>query len=198
MHHVPGVQGHHPPSHLGQGVPEPALIRPFARPNVRHEVAPVEQVEGDEPLGSVALEGPQPDQVRVGDVGQGAKLPLEPVERVPVDGGERLQGDPVAPGDVNRLEDHAHSPSPQFAHEAVVAQAVRGQMPGERRVRRFFASGGPRERKRRLQEDLPDQGREPRQVQDVFLGPRTFALAPTPQDLILEQVAEQGPPRVVG
>ena len=130
VHHVTGVQGHHPPGHLGQGVPEPALIHPSASPDVRQEVAPVQQVEGDEPLGPVALERPQPDQVRVSDVGQGAKLPLEPVERVAVDGGEHLQGDPVAPCDVNRLEDHAHPPTPQLAHEAVVAQAVRGQRPG--------------------------------------------------------------------
>ena len=81
------------------------------------EIDALDQLHGEEPavlIGNQLVEG---DQVRVGDVGEGAKLVLEPVEPGGIESLQRLQGDFAPMGEVPGAIHHPHRPRADPRHD---------------------------------------------------------------------------------
>src|ERR1019366_3385073 len=91
--------------------------------NPRQEVAAVDELHREKPLIALREELVELHDVRVRDVGEGSKLPLEPEERARVEVRHRLQGHDFATLDVAHLMDHPHPPFAEstFDHEAAGA-----------------------------------------------------------------------------
>ena len=80
-------------------------------PHVLRERDPVDELHGEEPLGALAVELVELDEVRMLDLGQRPELALEAVERLPVHGAdEGLERDRLVGLPVPGLVDDSHAP----------------------------------------------------------------------------------------
>ena len=105
----------------------------------------------------------------------------------------------MAAVDVHGIEDDPHAAPPELADEPVVAEPLGGR---RREARRGIAATGVGARAHRarcrLQEHAPHRRGELRNLRDVIVGPRLFALPAPAVDLVVEQVPQQRLSAVVG
>src|SRR5262249_23226364 len=84
---------------------------------VRDQIHAAEQLHREEPLTSGLEQLAEPDQVRMVEIRERAKLLLEPEDRVAIDVAQRLERDLLSVLIVEGLVDHAHAAHTELADD---------------------------------------------------------------------------------
>ena len=106
-------------------------LRKRSAAHVLEEVDAVDQLHREEPLILVREKLVQPDEVRVGDVGEGPELALQPEERLDVAVAESLEGHHLVALPVERLIDDAETSSAEAPLDLKALGPAEDLFPGE-------------------------------------------------------------------